>query len=196
MTEQYLPELTEPVSLHGIAGLENIPVRAGIELRPLMVSDAQRILEILDTDPTIRERVSVASKMHSPEDVAEQVETYQNDEHLIRYAIVQDNSPIGLVSFWRDVDNSFDAPDAPDDYGFGYFLDPANRGSGIVTDAVKSIMDRAIEVMHVNQFIAYCEDNNPGSIAVLTKVGFHPTDTVLEEQTTGWVERKYVREIL
>lgn len=180
------------VNLHKVEALKAIRVRDGITLRPLDVSDAPRILEILEADPTIRDRVSVASKMHTEEDVKTQVENYRHDEHLIRYALVEDGNPIGIVSFWRDVDNSFDAPDNPDHYGFGYFLDPAKRGGGIVPDAVKAIMDVAARNMHVEQFIAYCEDNNPDSIMVLQKLDFQPTDSVLVEQNTGWPERKYV----
>lgn len=186
-------EQAEPANLHEVAALQDVQVREGVSLRPMDASDATRMLEILEADTTIRDRVSVASKMHTPEDVEAQVESYQQDEHLIRYAILEGDNPIGLVSFWRDVDNPFDAPDNPDDYGFGYFLDPAKRGSGIVADAVKTIMDVAAQNIHINQFIAYCEDNNPDSIAVLTKLGFQPTDTVLVEQNSGWTERKYVR---
>ncbi len=186
-------EQAKPANLHEVAALQSIQVREGVTLRPMDASDATRMLEILEADASIRDRVSVASKMHTPEDVEAQVESYRQDEHLIRYAILEGDNPIGLVSFWRDVDNPFDAPDNPDDYGFGYFLDPAKRGSGIVTDAVRTVMDVASRNIHINQFIAYCEDNNPDSITVLTKLGFQPTDTVLVEQNSGWTERKYVR---
>ncbi len=186
-------EQAQPINLHEVAALQDVQIRDGITLRPLDVSDATRVLQILEADTSIRDRVSVASKMHSPEDIETQVETYKQDKHLIRYAILEGDNSVGLVSFWRDVDNTFDAPDNPDDYGFGYFLDPNKRGSGIVTDAVKTIMDIAAENIHVKQFIAYCEDNNPDSITVLTKLGFQPTDTVLVEQNSSWAERKYVR---
>lgn len=191
--EHYKPQQTQPINLHEVAALQDVQACEGVTLRPMDASDATRILEILAADPGIRDRVSVASKMHTPADVETQVETYRQDEHLIRYVILEGDNPIGLVSFWRDVDNPFDAPDSPDDYGFGYFLDPAKRGSGIVTDAVRTIMDVAARNIHVNQFIAYCEDDNSDSVAVLTKLGFQSTDTVLAEQSLGWTERKYVR---
>ncbi len=182
-----------PTSLHDIPELKEIHVREGVTLRPLEVEDATRMLEILDTDPSIRDRVSVASRMHSPESVAEQVETYQNDAHTIRYALLEGDRPVGLVSFWRDIDNPFNAPDNPNDYGFGYFLDPNERGKGLVPDAVQQVMNTAQDVLHVENFIAYCEDNNPESITALTKLGFESTDLTYEEQNNGWVERKYVK---
>ena len=186
-------EHAEPINLHKVAGLQDVQVRDGISLRPLEESDATMILEILNADSSIRDRVSVASKMYTHEDVAVQVKGYRQDEHLIRYAIVERDNLIGLVSFWRDVDNPFATPDNPDDYGFGYFLDPTKSGSGIVTDAVKAIMDVARHNIYINHFIAYCEDNNFDSIAVLSKLGFKPTGTVLAEQNNGWAERKYIR---
>jgi RimJ/RimL family protein N-acetyltransferase len=171
-----------------------VQVREGIVLRPLEKTDAAPILDILDKDPGIRDRVSVASKMHTTEDVAEQVDAYRGDAHLIRYAIVEDESVIGLVSLWRDIDNPFDAPDNPDDYGFGYFLSPSKRGSGIVTDSVQRLMDTASEHLEIRQFIAYCEKDNKDSIALLGKLGFNLTNVELTEQNTGWVEVKYEKE--
>jgi len=77
-----------PKSLHDIPELQKVQVREGVELRPLTTGDATQILSILETDPNIRNRVSVASKMHTQQDVAEQVQAYPNDEHTIRYGIV------------------------------------------------------------------------------------------------------------
>ena len=186
---------TEPVNLHEIPALKEIQVRDGLALRPLAVADGPRMLEMLDADPSIRTRVSVASRLHSQEDVATEVAAYQGDDHLIRYTILENGVPVGLVSFWRDVNNTFDAPDNPDDYGFGYFLDSSNRGRGVVTAAVRSIMDTATKNFYVRQFIAYCEDDNRDSIGVLLAQGFEPTDTVLTETNTGWSERKFVRPV-
>ena len=175
-------EHTDTASLHNIEALQYIQVLDDNYLRPLEVSDAPDILQILSADPSIRDRVSVASAMHIPEDVQKQVKAYKQDHHCIRYAIVEGDTTIGLVSFWRDVDSPFDAPDNPDDYGFGYFLDPSQRSRGIITAAVESVMSIGTQSMHVNQFIAYCEDDNKASIAVLTKLGFRHTDTTLVEE--------------
>jgi RimJ/RimL family protein N-acetyltransferase len=184
-----------PINLHDIPELKEIHVREGVTLRPMKAEDAPRILEILDAEPTIRDRVSVASRMHTADDVADQVETYERSPHLIRYTLLDGDRPIGLVSLWRDIDNPFDAPDSPNDYGFGYFLDPAERGKGLVTDAVQTVMDTTQKVLHVENFVAYCEDNNSDSIDVLVKLGFEPTNTTYEEQSNGWLERKYVRPV-
>lgn len=181
------------VNLHEVEALQEVRVRDDLLVRPLEYEDAEQIIAILDGDPTIRDRVSVASKMHSTEDVRKQVDTYRDDPHLVRYAIVSNKRVAGLVSFWRDVDNPFDSPDNPDDYGFGYFLDPDSRGQGIVTSVVSKFMQVADENLFVDNFIAYCEDNNDDSVAVLANLGFVPTDVTLEEKNSGWLERKFVK---
>lgn len=192
MTKHSKPRHVQSINLHEVQTLQYIRVRAGLTLRPLDKVDAPRILEILDADTSIRESVSVASKLHTLEDIEAEVESYLKDINLIRYAILENDNPIGLVSLWRDIGNTFDAPDNPDDYGFGYFIDPSKRGKGIVTDSVRHIMGIAAKNFTVNQFIAYCEDSNASSLAVLTKLGFQPTDIVLIEQNNGWSERKYI----
>jgi len=191
MNERYTPG--RPIDLHTISSLQEIAVRDDVKLRPFDESDATRILEILAADPSIRDRVSVAAKMHTPEQIGEQVEEMRRDAHLIRYTLLERDNPIGLVSLWRDIDNPFDAPDSPDDYGFGYFLDPDARGKGLVGSAVDSIMEVASKSLAAKRFIAYCEDDNVDSIAVLTKLDFEPTNETFIEEKHGWKERKYVR---
>lgn len=178
-------------NLNNIPALQLIPVRNDIVLRPLEDIDATEILQILKSDPSIRAKVTFASKIHTPEDVANQVRKYKKDSHLIRYAISDAGRVVGLLSFWRDVDMPFDTPDNPNDYGLGYFLDPSRRGEGLVTAAVNSLLKAAVENVPVRQFIAYCTDDNKSSVSVLAGIGFKPTNLTFVEQNNGWVERKY-----
>lgn len=91
-----------PVNLHTISALKEINIGDGIKLRPLDQSHATRLLEILADDTSIRDKVSVASKLHTLEDVIAEIERYCKDTGLIRYVLVRDDNPIGLVSLWRD----------------------------------------------------------------------------------------------
>lgn len=180
--------------LHEYQELQKVPVREGCYLRPLEISDAEGILTILDTDTSIRKRVTVAARMHTVDDVAREIEAYKTDgTGLIRYAIVYDERCVGLVSLWKD-HGHFEQPPEPDGYGFGYFIDPALRGKGLVTDAVGALMQRAKQALPVKRFVAFCEDDNQASKAVLRKLGFMPTNGIFTEPTHGWVERKYVKE--
>ncbi len=180
-----------------IPALQEIQIRGrDLSLRPLQESDAVRILEILDADPEIRRRVAVASKMSSYEDVLAQIEIARQDREMIRYGIFDGDNLIGLISIWRDDGSAVDgALPQPDDYGFGYFLDPNCRGKGIVTAAMSELMETAAQNFYVRQFIAYCEQDNPASIAILKKLGFRPTGQIHDEKNNGWREEKYVKPV-
>lgn len=181
-----------PINLHTIPALQWIHVHEGIKLRSLRSSDAKRLLDILANDSSIRNRVSVAARFHTPEDVEAEIKRSLKEMSFIRYSLLKDDNPIGLVSLWRD-NGYFGTPPQLDDYGFGYFLDPDERGKGLVTNAVQKLMETAANNLKVNQFVAFCEDNNKESIAVLTRLGFEPTDKRYPEPYNGWIERKYIK---
>src|SRR5579872_1798275 len=164
----------QSVNLHTIPAFQEINVREGVKLRPLDTSDASRILEILALDKTIRESVSVASRIFTIKDVMTEVEKYRQNKGLLRYTILENDNPVGLVSFWQDY--GFWGKPHLNDYGFGYFLDKNRRGKGLVSSAVKSLIDISLQNLQVRQFIAFCEDSNLESVAVLTKLGFEPTN--------------------
>jgi RimJ/RimL family protein N-acetyltransferase len=185
--------MNDPVNLHSIQALQKIDVADNISLCPLDQSHAKRLLEILAADSSIRDNVTVASRMHTQEDVAAEIESYSKDIGLIRYMLLRNDNPIGLVSLWRD--DGFWGVKNLDDYGFGYFLDPVERGKGLISSSIKKLMEIVKDNVEVNQFVAFSEDTNQGSIAVLTKLGFKRTEETLTEPNTGWIERKYIKQI-
>lgn len=192
MTEQTLDarEDEQLVDLHAHAALREVTVREGVMLRPLDETDAPALLRILDADSSIRDRVTVASRMHSIDDVKREIESYKGDDSVIRYAICEDGKTVGLVSFWRDTGFFCQVAD-PHKFGFGYFLDRAERGKGLVTDSVRALMASAQSSFRVDSFIAFCEDSNKESVSVLQKLGMEPTGLTYPEPTHGWAERMY-----
>ncbi len=198
MTEQLVSGINEDqrtgINLHDIEVLQRIDVREGLTLRPMRVEDASRLLEILESDPSIRERVTVASRIHTEEDVVREVDFMESEPGLIRYVIADDAGLcVGLVSFWLDP-GFFGQEPLPNTYGFGYFLDPAQRGKSIVTDSVKNLIKIASEsVPGIEGFTAFCEDGNAESVSVLTSLGFVPTGITYSEPVNGWEERQYLR---
>jgi RimJ/RimL family protein N-acetyltransferase len=183
--------LTEAaVDLHAVDALQQIEVRDSVMLRPLTIEDAPNMLSVIESDPTIRERVSVAAKFRSEADVALEIDRIAHDPQTIRYTILLGGIVVGLVSFWKDPGYFGQTPES-DGYGFGYFLDPAYRGEGIITDSMKAIMKIALNNLRVQSFVAFTEDNNQESRALLQKLGFEPTDEVYGEPDNGWPERKH-----
>lgn len=179
------------LNLHDIPLLQFVHVAPGVMLRNLKPSDADELLAILDKDPSVRERVTVASRLHSAKDVQTEVDRIAADPWLIRYVIIADDKIVGLISLWKD-DGFFGQIPEKNGYGFGYFLDPTMRGKGLMTKSIRKLMETTLIALVVDTFVAYCEDDNSQSIAVLNKLGFRPTNEVYGEPTKGWQERKYL----
>ncbi|HSX37123.1 MAG TPA: GNAT family N-acetyltransferase [Patescibacteria group bacterium] len=196
MTEQSTVQHEDDqlVNLYDQPELHEVQVREDVILRPMQDSDAQEILAILNADPSIREQVTVASRMHNEEDVRREVASYQADGSVIRYVIEQEGKCVGLVSFWRDT-GFFGQEAQPHKFGFGYFLNPTERGKGLVTDSVRALMETAQASFRVDSFIAFCEDANQESVAILLKLGLEPTEVTYPEPAHAWLERMYEKRI-
>ena len=186
--------LSQPVNLHEIPGFEQINVNDTVTLRPLTEADGINLLSILSKDPLIRDRVSFAANINSIDQYQDQLNKVAEDPGLIRYGIHEEDELVGLVSFWRD-DGFFGQTPEQDGYGFGFFIDPDARGRGLITTSVEAVMARAEASLHVGRFMAFCEDDNTASQAVLGRLGFQPTGDVFGEPSNGWQERKYIREV-
>lgn len=182
------------INLHEIPELKRIDVDAVTYIRPLQSSDAEAVLAILKADPTIRERVAVAAKMINHQTIEQEVHSYTTSPDLIRYVIVYENTIVGMISLWSD-GGYFEAEPVPNGYGFGYFLDPTRRGKGIISKTIKKLMITMQRVADVEAFLAYCEEDNGPSIAVLTSLGFIPTDKTFIEPQHNWMERRFERKI-
>jgi len=178
------------INLHSISVFSEIIVIENVKLVPLNESHATQILNILSKDPDIRNRVTVASKFHTRKDIKTEIYFYLNNDGLIRFTLLKNNIPIGIISFWRD--DGFWGKKNLDDYGFGYFIDPEQRGQGLVTRSIKSLIKTALDNLNIRQFVAFCEDNNIQSVSVLKKLGFKPTNEIFSEPNKGWKERKYI----
>lgn len=178
-------------NLHEISALQKIRVDTTTILRQLEVDDAAAMLAILDEDPSIRESVTAAARMKDEVTFQEEV-AFINDSHdLLRYVIIHGGKIVGLLSFWRD-GGYFATKPLPNTYGFGYFLAPSARGNGIVTKSLRKMMNVAVKSLEVTNFIAYCEDGNSSSAAVLQRNGFEATNSTYIEPKHGWVERRYI----
>jgi RimJ/RimL family protein N-acetyltransferase len=188
-TSESDPNLTEQ-DLHQIPALQTIAVREGVALEPLGDQDASDFLSTLEADPQIKDRVTLAARVHSAEDFRKEVESYQADPGRMRYAVKESGKFVGLVNFARDI-GWFDNKFKPNSYLIGYFLHPEARGKGIVTDSIKELMRAADSSLQVESYFAFCEDSNRDSVAILERLGFEPTNETYAEPQNGWTERKY-----
>ena len=62
----------------------------------------------------------------------------------------------------------------------GYWIFPEYWGKGIVTEAMRKVIDYGFNEMNLHRITAEVEDDHPGSIAVLKKLGFIYEGTMKE----------------
>lgn len=162
-----------------------IPVRDTIKLRLLVPDDAARIFEILEKDPQIREKfVTWTAGLISENAVREAIEKFQQNRSL-RFAIVDGDRLIGYVGTWSNT------PDGKE-YDAGYFIDPKERGKGIVSAATKALIETASKHLPIELFAMYIWDGNEPSKAVARKLGFKPTERIEPELALGGIpERRW-----
>jgi RimJ/RimL family protein N-acetyltransferase len=163
-----------------------IPVRDNIKLRLLVPDDSARVFEILEKDPKIREKfVTWTAGLTSEEAVREAIGKFQENPVIFRFAIVDGDRLIGYVGTWSNT------PDGKE-YDAGYFIDPDERGKGIVTIAMKALIEAASKNLSVELFAMYIWDGNEPSKAVAKKLGFTQTDRIEPEPALGGIpERRW-----
>jgi len=145
-----------------------------------------RVFEILEKDPKIREKfVTWTAGLTSEEAVRKAIKKFQDNPVVFRFAIVEDDRLIGYVGTWSNT------PDGKE-YDSGYFIDPDERGKGIVSAATKALIETASKNLPVELFAMYIWDGNEPSKAVARKLGFKPTDIIEPEPALGGVpERRW-----
>ncbi len=79
------------------------------------------------------------------------------------------NAVIGTCGFYRGYLNNVGE--------VGYILRESYRGQGIMTEAVRCVVDFGLNVMDLRRIVAYTEPTNEASMAVLRRVGFHEVST-------------------
>lgn len=172
---------------------KTVTVRDDIQLRLIVPEDAQRIFEIFQADPDIQNKVTWTFGLKTYDDIRRKVENF-HDKNELRYAILFNGDLVGYIGCWKD-DGWFGVVHQ-DDYGYGYFCDPAVRGKGIITDAAKTLMSAVESIADVKTFSLYIEDVNLASQAVAKKLGFARTDETYLEPVLGTIERRYIRTII
>lgn len=166
-----------------------IPVDDSLALRWLVLEDSTRIWEIFTVDPDIQKRVTWMHELTSETDVADRIHEFQQSGSL-RYGIVKEGRLVGYVGMWQD--RGYMTGVTPEDeYGFGYFLDAAERGKGITARATAALMASAEAVFNVKTWAVYCEDDNKPSQAVLKSLGFTAADQTFDEPTMHTIERRW-----
>jgi ribosomal-protein-alanine N-acetyltransferase len=140
---------------------------ARLLLREIVTTDIQSIFEGL-SNPDVIKYYGVSFK--TLEATQEQMDWYVNmikDDTGRCWAICSkdNNTFYGVITlpFWKKEHRSIE---------LGYWLMPQHWKQGLATEAAKEVIDYAFKEMKVHRIFAESEDDNPGSIATLKKLGF------------------------
>lgn len=144
---------------------EIILTEGDITLRPLVMEDAQDMFEYCSLDEIADGMTWDAHE--SVEDTKWFIDYTLNrleGSNDVFFAIEVDGKMVGSTSLLY-VDNRHHVAE------LGYMLNPAFAGRGIVTRAVKLIMNHGFNTMEMNRIQARCFIENTGSENVMKRVG-------------------------
>lgn len=169
------------------AMLKELSIDEHTSVRPLVVSDSERIFEILESDADIRDHVGLFEDCDTLEKLIDKLND-QIAHGALRYAITQDDKLVGYIGIWQD-------PDVKDvdQYNISDFLASEYRGNGIMGKSLEVLLTEAEKTLSIDKFSAWVEEGNPASAKVLERLGFAHTNIPYKD-SKGRVNWDYVRE--
>ncbi len=142
---------------------ERVPVLSNhrLVLREIEPNDALLIAEISAYDGAFATNEAEALR------ILEKIKADRAKGEAVHWGIClkESNEVVGTCGYYRGY---------PGNVGeIGYVLRTAYRGQGIMTEAVKLIVDFGLDTMKLSNVVAYTSPTNLASIAVLKRTGFH-----------------------
>lgn len=106
----------------------------------------------------------------SLDDAANHIENILDEQRAnrsVQWAITLKGDPkmVGIIGFWR-IQKEHDRGE------LGYMLLPVFWGAGIITEAIRAVVDHAFANLNFHSIEAVVDPNNPASMKVLEKNGF------------------------
>ncbi|MCY7760570.1 GNAT family N-acetyltransferase [Bacillus spizizenii] len=145
-----------------------------IYVRPLEVKDAEEHLRLQSENQDFFEQFSMirADDYYTIEGQRKRIREYQqrlekDEEYHFGIFAASDDTLIGTVSLFQVIRGALQTA------FIGYFLDKAHNGKGLMTEAVKLIVDFAFHELKLHRIEAGVMPRNLGSMRVLEKAGFH-----------------------
>jgi len=140
-----------------------------LRLRRLRSSDEQDLIA-LDSDPDVMRYVGSPAGPRSADEIAKRLQLW----------IAEDRGPLGFWVVEGRLDGGFRGLCAlipmpsGGDVELAYRLGRASWGRGLATEAARTLVEYAFEVVGLQQVVAVTYPDNRASQRVLEKVGFTP----------------------
>ena len=152
-----------------------------ISLRKLSVSDADELYCLTDLNREhLREWLPWLDTNNSPNDTKRFIESISDGSPT--YAVVNQDKICGVVGFHK-IDSRNNAA------SIGYWLDKHHIGKGIMTVAVKKILNIGFGEFNLNKIEVHCAPENLNSCAIPLRLGFTYEATLRQCE---WLYTKYV----
>jgi [ribosomal protein S5]-alanine N-acetyltransferase len=147
-----------------------------LTLRHIDNEDFDAIFDLRSNPETMRfiPRDLQKTTQNALEHIAQIEETIQKNEG-INWGITFKNNPkmIGIIGFYRIKPENHRSE-------LGYMLLPEFQGTGIITEAIKGVLQYGFNVLHFNSIEAIIDPRNVASECVLQKNGFVKEAHILE----------------
>lgn len=140
-----------------------------LNLRELTLDDAQDIFRIRSDYEVTRYNSGIAyDRIDQARDLIQAIRSAYADGAELRWGITLKDDPavIGMCGFNYWVRHDRRA-------SIGYDLARAYWGQGLMTEAVRAVVEFGFANMNLNRIEADADGRNPASARVLHKVGFH-----------------------
>jgi len=145
-----------------------------LTLRPYTLEDAKQVFKIATKYPDLPKHMT----WNSPKKLEETLENYyqglKKTDHC-GFAIEYEGEFIGRIDL-TSIEWKVSAADVSQ-ATLGYWLHPEHHGQGLMTEAVKAVVQFGAQDLNLRRINARCFTVNPGSKRVLEKSGFREIGT-------------------
>ena len=155
--------------------IQSLPIKIpsqNLNLRPLELRDAPLFFEYMkDKSNFLHVDIPIYTDISQAETYIQEKNQEMQDEKWFIWAIADKKTDLilGTICFWNLIPQKNQAE-------VGYWLIPGNQGKGIMTEALKTVVQFGFKVLGLETIEAYTARENTKSIALLRRVNFQLKD--------------------
>ena len=158
-----------------------------IVIEPLNVKHATRLYKLTEQNRDyLKVWLSWLDSVSKVEDTLEFIKSILEQRHLLHYVIIYNGNVCGIAGFYKIEQD-------PKIGLIGYWLSEEYSGKGIMTLAVKQIVELGFVKLKLNKIEIRCAEENTKSRLIAERLGFTEESTM---QDAEWLYSKYVNHVV